>query len=155
MFVHRPNSLLRDSRSPKFLSVFREFDDLIKDWSTASSQEEANWFSPAVDFHETDKQYSFSLDIPGVKEKDIKLDLTGHTLSITGERKNEKKETHPEGSEFKFRSEKSYGYFERRFELPDNTQLDKIEATFKDGVLEVTVPKAEAPKAKTISIKTQ
>lgn len=155
MFVHRPNSLSRDARTPRFLNMFREFDDLFRGWSAVPEESDNSWFTPAVDLHETDKQYAFSFDIPGVKEKDIKLNVTGHTLTVSGERKNEKKETGNEDSEFKFRTEKTYGYFERSFDLPENTQVDKIEASFKDGVLEVVVPKAEAPKAKTISIKSQ
>ena len=107
-------------------------------------------FSPACDFHENENHYFFSLDVPGVKKENLHIEYTDNVLSISGEKHNEYKEANKEASHHFY--EKFYGSFKRTFKLPSSIEEDGIKASFKDGVLELLVPKAEAKKRKTIPI---
>jgi HSP20 family protein len=105
---------------------------------------------PAVDVAETDKAYEISAELPGLDEKNIEK-LANGVLSIKGEKQEDKEEKEKDY----YRRERSFGSFERSFQVPDDVQEDIIEATFKNGVLSVTLPKsAEAQKqAKKIEVK--
>jgi HSP20 family protein len=109
---------------------------------------EVSWGTlPAVDVAEDDKAYEITAELPGMEEKDIALTVSGDTLSITGEKSDEKEEQKKDY----YLSERRYGSFERSFRLPDGVDADKIEATFKKGVLTVTLPKrpeAQKPEKK-------
>jgi HSP20 family protein len=107
---------------------------------------------PAVDVAKTDKAYEIKAELPGLDEKNIEVKVANGVLSIRGE-KQEKKE---EKEKDYYRRERSFGSFERSFQLPDNIEDDKIEANFKNGVLSVILPKsAEAQQqAKKIEVKT-
>jgi HSP20 family protein len=106
---------------------------------------------PAVDLAETEKAYLVSVELPGMAEKDVQVQLRGNQLVISGERKWEDVKK----TKAYHRVESRYGAFERSIILPDNLRLDPdaISATFKNGVLEITVPKTEPTPAKQISIK--
>ena len=106
---------------------------------------------PAVDVVEKDDTYEVMADVPGFDEKNIEIKLVDGTLCIKGERKSEKEEK----KEGRYLSEREFGSFERRFELPEGVDPDKIEANLKKGVLTVTLPKKpEAQKpAKKIEVK--
>jgi HSP20 family protein len=96
---------------------------------------------PAVDIAETDKAYEISAELPGMDEKSIDIELVNGSLKITGE-KHEEKEEKKKGYHL---NERRFGSFERRFRVPEGVDTSKIEATFKKGVLKVTLPKtAEA-----------
>ncbi len=107
--------------------------------------------TPAVDVSETDKAYEITAELPGMDEKNIEVNVANGGLTIKGEKKDEKEE---KKKDF-YVSERRYGSFERYFTLPDSVDPDKIAATFKNGVLKVTLPKtAEAQKpAKKIDVK--
>lgn len=107
--------------------------------------------APAVDVTETDKAYEITIELPGLDEKNIEVNLANGGLTIKGEKKEEKEETKKDY----YVSERRYGSFERYFGLPDGVDADKIEATFKNGVLKVVLPKtAEAQQpAKKIEVK--
>lgn len=105
-------------------------------------------FIPAVDLHETSEGYLVSADLPGMDQKDIKVDVHNGRLTIHGERSREEKS---EEGQFR-RYEKSYGRFERSFQLPQNVAEDKVQARFENGVLEVFVPKVEAAKPKSVEV---
>jgi HSP20 family protein len=107
---------------------------------------------PAVDVTETDKAYEITAELPGLEEKNIEVKLANGVLSIKGEKQEEKEEKQKDY----FRRERSFGSFERTFQVPDDVEEDKIEAGFKNGILSVTLPKsAEAQKqAKKIEVKT-
>ena len=96
-------------------------------------------FTPHVDACETEKNYEIEIALPGVKKEDINIDFQEGRLTITGERKLEKKE---EGRRYHM-LETQYGSFSRTFYLPDKVSPDKISASLEDGVLMVTVPKDE------------
>lgn len=106
---------------------------------------------PAVDVAENDKRYEITAELPGMDEKHIELKMSNGILTIKGE-KNEEKEESDKGY---YLSERRYGSFQRSFQVPDGVNADKIEASVKNGVLRVTLPKtAEAQKAeKKIAIK--
>ncbi|MGO8915506.1 MAG: Hsp20/alpha crystallin family protein [Stellaceae bacterium] len=97
----------------------------------------AGFASPAVDFAEDDKAYHITAELPGMSEKDIDVSLSGDTLTIKGEKRDEKEEK----AKNYYLSERSYGSFQRSFTLPDGIDRNKIEASFAAGVLTLTVPK--------------
>ncbi len=104
---------------------------------------------PSVDIREEDDRYVFLADIPGVDPKDIEVTAENGMLTIKGERQSESKE---EREGYK-RIERSSGSFYRRFSLPDGSDTENIKAESKNGVLELTVPKAEKVKPRKIDIK--
>ena len=108
---------------------------------------------PAVDVTETEKSYKVVAELPGMDEKNIEVKIANGMLTIKGEKQEDKEE---EKQDYYVR-ERSFGSFERTFQVPDGVDLDKVDAGFKNGVLTVTLPKtAEAQKAeKKISVKAE
>jgi HSP20 family protein len=104
------------------------------------------WFGADVD--EDDNAYFVSCQLPGIDPKDVTISAQGNTLTISGETKR----TTPEGRRA-VSQETSYGRFERQFAFDTPVDAGKAEASYRDGVLEVTLPKAEAHKPRTIQIK--
>lgn len=107
-------------------------------------------WAPAVNISETDKAYLIRADLPDVKKEDVSVKCEKSTLTIQGERKQQK----TEDSERFHRVESSYGRFLRSFVLPEDADENGIEATFKDGALSVRVPRAQPkqPKARQITV---
>ncbi len=107
--------------------------------------------TPAVDVSETDKAYEITAELPGMDEKNVEVNVANGGLTIRGEKKEEKEEKKKDY----YVSERRYGSFERYFTLPESVNADKIEATFKNGVLRVTLPKTEEAQkpAKKIDVK--
>ncbi|MCW8837712.1 MAG: Hsp20/alpha crystallin family protein [Thiovulaceae bacterium] len=107
-------------------------------------------FTPKVNTREGEFAYHIDVDLPGVKKEDIKVDIKENTLVISGERshKEEVKE------EDYYRVESNFGKFTRSFTIPDNTDIENIEAKSDNGVLEVVIPKVEpVDTTKSISVK--
>jgi HSP20 family protein len=94
--------------------------------------------APAVDVVEKDKAYEITAELPGMEEKDIEVKFADGVLSVTGEKKEEKEEKKKDW----YLSERRYGSFQRAFRVPEGVDADKIEATFKNGVLTVSLPKS-------------
>jgi HSP20 family protein len=116
------------------------------------TDEESSLFSdwtPAVDIQETDKEYAVKVDLPDVKKEDIKVELVNGSLSIHGERRQEREE---KGKRF-HRIERQYGQFMRRFTLPGEVDAAKVQADFKEGVLRVTLPKTAVATPKPVEVK--
>jgi HSP20 family protein len=107
-----------------------------------------NW-RPAVDFYENGEQLVLKAELPGVNKDDLELTLHDGVLTLTGERREEKS---LEDSEV-HRSERFLGKFSRSFTLPAAVDAAKVQASFKDGILTVTLPKAEEAKPKHIEVK--
>lgn len=103
----------------------------------------------AVDLVETKDDVVVKATLPGVKPEDVELTITGDTLSISGETKEEK-ETKDENY---IRRERRYGSFSRSIQLPAGLQTDKAEASFENGVLTLKLPKSEQVKPKSIKVK--
>ena len=116
---------------------------------------------PAVDVIETEQGYKVAAEPPGMDEKNIEVKIANGMLTIKGEKQEEKEEEKQEEKEEEkqdnYVRERSFGSFERTFQVPDEVDLDKVDAGFKNGVLTVTLPKtAEAQKAeKKISVKAE
>ena len=108
----------------------------------------ADW-APAVDIQESDKEYLIKAELPEVGKEDVKVSVENGVLSIQGERKQEKEEN---GKRF-HRVERSYGKFVRTFVLPSEVDEQKVLADFKDGVLNLHLPKTEIAKPKMIEVK--
>ena len=98
---------------------------------------------PTLDLGATDKEYIITVEIPGVDEKEVKLEIANDTLTIRGEKKHEDEE---KGKNF-YRMERAFGSFQRVLSLPDDMDQDNVKATFKKGVLTVTAPRKATPKA--------
>ena len=107
-----------------------------------------NWM-PAVDVAEEDNKYVVKIELPGVNKDDVKITLESSILTIRGEKKAEK-ETKEKNYH---RMERSYGSFLRSFTLPTTVKNDKIDAEYRDGILSITLPKAEEAKPKHIEVK--
>ena len=113
---------------------------------------EQGWMTtPHADVAETDKGYEIAAELPGMDEKNIEVKVANGVLSIKGEKQEEKEE---KDKDYHMR-ERSFGSFQRSFQVPDGVDLDKIECSFKNGLLTVTLPKtAQAQKAaKKIEVK--
>jgi len=108
-------------------------------------------WSPTVDIAEDDKENIVKAELPGMNKEDVKVTVEGGLLLITGERKAEREEKNKKYH----RIERSYGSFTRSFTLPEGAAGDKVSAEFKDGVLQVHLPKDEKAKAKSIEVKVQ
>jgi HSP20 family protein len=106
-------------------------------------------WAPVVDITETDDEYLIKAEIPEVKREDVKVSVENGVLTMQGERKQEKEE---KGKKF-HRVERYYGSFLRTFTVPDNVDDAKVRAEFKDGVLNVHLPKTEKAKPKAIDVK--
>jgi HSP20 family protein len=129
----------------------REMDHIFGDFfgRTPSSMAatEAIW-SPLVDIHETKDGYRLMVELPGVKQEDIQVSVEGEALTLKGERKHE-----AEVKEDQYhRVERSYGRFERSIVLPSVVDPSRVTATYRDGVLEIQLPKKEEAKPKEIKV---
>jgi HSP20 family protein len=126
----------------------RVFDDFFSPARyEAGASDTWNW-QPVVDVYDKDESIVIKADLPGVDKKDIHVDLNGRVLTLSGERTEEKEAN----EDTCYRKERAYGKFVRTFNLATDVLPDKINATYKDGVLHVTIPKLEAPKPRQITI---
>lgn len=138
----------RDRRRLQSNDLFSRFEDFMNEFDRGESNAltRAGFdFSPSVDVEEKDNAYLVSADLPGLKKEDIKVELNDNILTISGERTRESK---TEGGY----SERSYGRFQRTFTLPVQVNSEKIQAHFEDGVLRITLPKAEGARSHSIKI---
>lgn len=149
------NLITRRERSP-FFDLFTEidrvfdrpFDRNYSEMTALPASMEDAWFKPLSELQEMDSSYRLAVELPGVKKEDIKVELKDRVLKIWGEKRYEsKKET--KGACY---TERSFGRFERYFTLPEAGEDAKIEANYRDGILEVNIPKKEATKAKAIQV---
>ncbi len=137
----------------------REIEDMFDrytramGWPSDRGQElmaTGDW-SPRVDISETDNEFLIKAEIPEVKKEDVKVSVDNGVLTIQGERKQEKEE---KGEKF-HRVERRYGNFVRSFTLPNNVDETKVKATFKDGMLNLQMPKTAETKPKAIEVKVE
>uniref|UniRef100_A0A7C4XL07 Hsp20/alpha crystallin family protein n=1 Tax=candidate division WOR-3 bacterium TaxID=2052148 RepID=A0A7C4XL07_UNCW3 len=108
---------------------------------------DGNWY-PAVDVVENDGNLEIKAEIPGIKKEDLKISITDNILTISGEKK---KESETKDKHY-HRIERYYGSFCRTIPLPEGVDRDKVKASYKDGVLTVTLPKPESMKTKEIEV---
>lgn len=137
-----PRSLAADF----FDDMDRFFDNFTR-FATAELYERK--FTPACEITESEDHYLMSIDLPGMKKEDIKVEVLDNVLTVSGERK---REFTADKNERVQRFEKSYGYFKRSFTLPASIEVGKVEARYEDGVLELYLPKTQAAKPRQIEI---
>ena len=133
------------------LSPFGDLDPIFEDEETAPT-----WFSarrgfsfPAVNMKQTDREIILTADIPGIKENELQIEVGSDFVDISGERQEEERQE----KEGYLRQEVRYGSFARHFPLPTEIKADKAEATIKDGMLKLTMPKVAIAKPKVTKIK--
>jgi HSP20 family protein len=150
MYVTRYNPASELEQMKRSFETFNSFLDSFIG-SGAKGVGKRYDFIPAINTREEDNAYVIEVDLPGVEKKDIDIDIKDNTLVISGERrlKEESKE-----DEY-YKVESVYGTFERSFTLPEDADVEKIDAKSVDGVLEVTIPKKKVvvEKPKKIKIK--
>ncbi len=130
----------------------RFFEDFLNDGPSLPSlfKESFGNGMPSVDVLEKDGNLIFKVELPGMDEKDIQLQLEGNILTIKGERKLENEEDRKDYH----RMESFYGSFARSFTLPNTVDLDKVKADYKNGILKITVPQRPEAKARAIPVST-
>jgi HSP20 family protein len=133
------------------LSMRSDFDRLFESFFSQVPEvpvvKEEFW-APVIDVVEHDGKIEVKAELPGMKKDDIKVTVKDNMLSVSGERKQEK-----ETKEKTFhRIERSYGKFSRTITLPTAVDADRIKATYKDGILNITLPKPESIKPKQIDV---
>jgi HSP20 family protein len=129
--------------------IDRLFDRFWRRQESGEALPTSVWY-PTVDVSEREDAYEVKADLPGVSKEHIKLKIANNVLTLSGERKSEQKEGVNGDSYHRF--ERSYGTFTRSFSLPSAVDDGKVSASFKDGVLTVTLPKSEAAKPKAIEV---
>ncbi len=132
LFSLSPREFL--STSP--FDLMRRFTDEMDRIFAGFGRDEARIWAPAIEVRQKDNNLVISAELPGLKKEDVKLEVTDDGLIIEGERKREE-ERREEGF---YHSERSYGHFRRLIPLPQDANIDKANASFNDGVLEVTIP---------------
>ena len=143
----------RLSQPRSVFNSLNDFDDLFSQFWGAKNplmndESDVKYFTPAIDIHETDAEFQMSVDLPGLKKDDVKIELNGRNLTLSGVRQYENKEQ----SEGYSRREKFYGEFRRSFTLPENINTEDIKAQMQNGVLELRLPKHEVARSKTVAI---
>ncbi len=114
----------------------------------AQTEAKADTWNPAVDISETDDTFEVRAELPGLTQDDVNVSVRDNVLTLRGEKRQEQTD---DGKNYR-RVERHYGSFQRAFTLPPNVDADAITATYRDGVLTLTVPKAEEVKPKEIPI---
>ncbi|CAA7038087.1 unnamed protein product [Microthlaspi erraticum] len=133
---------------PFSLDVWDPFKDMMPS-SSSLSRENSAIVNARVDWRETEEAHVFKADLPGLKKEEVKVEVEEDSvLKISGERHVEKEDK----NDTWHRVERSSGQFTRRFRLPENVKMDEVKAAMENGVLTVTVPKAETKKADVKSI---
>ncbi|MBM3850314.1 MAG: Hsp20/alpha crystallin family protein [Verrucomicrobia bacterium] len=132
-------------------NLHARMNQLMASWPDGEEAMTVSDWSPLVDILEQNGEYPLKAEVPEVKREDLKVRVEDGTLQIVGERKSEKEE---KGKKF-HRIERSYGNFERRFSLPEDVDASKVSSEFKDGILQIHLPKTQAAKAKAIEVKVQ
>lgn len=118
------------------------FDDFFRGFDLAPFEETFGKYSPKIDMAEDEKEIKITAELPGLDEKDIEINLSKDMLTLRGEKKEEKEE---KGKE-RYYMERSYGSFQRMISIPAEVETAKVDATFKKGVLTITLPKAAKAK---------
>jgi len=147
-------SIMRHEPLSELMSLRQAMDKLFEDSFIRPSRFLAAFgetAAPAIDAYQTPNEVVVKAAMPGVKPEDINIDITGDILTVKGETKTEKEIK----KEDYLYQERRYGGFSRRLVLPSGLQADKAEAELENGILTLTIPKAEEAKPKPIKIKTK
>ena len=134
-----------------FARMREDMDRFLDSFLTNSGRADQPLYVPPVELEETAEEFVARLDLPGISQKDVKVQMMGDSLTIRGERRVENQDK--KGNVI--RSERVYGTFERTFTLATPVHADKVRATYKDGVLEIRIPKAEEARVREIQVETE
>ncbi len=126
----------------------RMFDNFFGTPRRAEKDDRMLYWTPRVNVEETDYQFEVTAELPGLNKDDVKIEIKDHALTFTGEKKTEKENKDRNVHLY----ERAYGKFCRTFTLPDNVDVDKIEAEFKDGILQIDIPKTEEAKPRQVEV---
>ena len=146
----RPSGTLMDREPFRDIQteVNRLFDSFFGRPTAAATGTGSRVWMPVVDMYETNDDLVLNFELPGVREKDISLSITGDVLTVKGERLFNQQLN----DNNYFHTERAHGKFERSIRLPMPVQAGRVRATYRDGVLEVSLPKAEEVRPKEIKI---
>ncbi|MEJ2718711.1 MAG: Hsp20/alpha crystallin family protein [Deltaproteobacteria bacterium] len=139
------------ARERSAADLWREMDNLFERFFGEAGRSEVapgRTFAPAFDISETDDELVVRAELPGIDPKEVDINLTGDRLTIKGEKKEKKEER----GESYHRVERSFGSFSRSFQLPCEVKEEDIKAVYKNGVLDLRLPKADNVKRKTFKI---
>ena len=143
------SNLIRWEPMREMVTLREAMDRLFDDAFTRPFGVQTGWSAPAIDMYQTDDEVVVKAAVPGLKASDVQISVAGDTLTMRGEFK-EKSET---GDKAYHIREQRYGSFERSLTLPAPVLADKAKAEFEDGILTITLPKAEEVRPKVIAVK--
>lgn len=141
-------SLIRFSPFSEVQSVRHQLDRLFDDITNVANLEEPNLWSPAVEIIDQEDALTIKACLPGIKQEDIDITATRHTLTIKGEHQSQTQDS----KDKYYHSEFTYGKFVRNLKLPIPIQNEKVTATLKDGILILTLPKVESMVDKAVKV---
>jgi len=125
-----------------------DLNRVFSDFFDETAESVVTKFNPAVDLVDTRDALQVKVELPGVKKENVEISLKDDLLTVKGEKKEEKEEK----GENRYYVERSYGTFARTLTLPSLVKSDQVKATFEDGILEITLPKAEEEKAREVKV---
>ena len=140
-------SLIKWKPNRAVMSPFSEWEHFLDEFFGNTMENQRSSWIPSVDIHENKKDFTLSVDLPGLSKKEVSLNVDDNVLTITGERKYHVSNTDA------CRIERGYGKFNRSFSLPDNVNTEEITGSFKNGELTVILPKTEETLSKSKEIK--
>jgi HSP20 family protein len=145
-------ALARWNPARDIMQMREEMEHLFNQLTGRGDGEEASWgrgmWAPPVDIYETDDAFMLKAELPGFSKDDVQIELHDNRLTLRGERKQE---TEVKEEQY-HRRERAYGSFQRSFQLPTAIDPERVMASFKDGILELRLPKSEKAKPKRIAI---
>jgi HSP20 family protein len=141
-------TLVRWEPFREFAALQNEMSRLINSWPGEGSNGESRAWTPAVDVWETEQEVVYAFDLPGIPEDKISVEIEDGALTVTGERER----MHKSEDDRFYRYERRFGSFARTIGLPQGVKEDAVKADYRDGVLEVRVPKPEQAKPRRIQI---
>lgn len=145
-----PKNSSTPANRDSFSLLRKEMDDLLSNfWGPTPTTWLSSNLSPAVDLSEQENAFVIKVDAPGLEAKDLNVQVHGNTVSVSGQRQEEKESK----DKTYYRMERRQGSFSRSVNLPCNINEDEVAAEYVNGVLTLTLPKAESSKAKKISVK--
>ena len=149
------SNLIRWEPAREMMSLRDAMDRLFDDAFTRPLFLRDNWSVPAIDMYQTDDEIVVKAALPGIKADEVQINITGEVLTLKGEvKQEEEKTTSPQEKEKAWHiREQRYGSFERSVVLPNDVVADKAKAEFANGILTITLPKAEEVKPRTITVK--
>ena len=143
------SSLIRWEPAREMMTLREAMDRLFDDAFTRPLSLRDAWSVPAIDMYQTDDEIVVKASLPGIKAEEVQINVTGEVLTLKGEVKHEEEKAE---KAWHIR-EQRYGSFERSVALPTDVVADKAKAEFENGILTITLPKAEEVKPKIINIK--